>query len=85
MRTAVEISLYPLDADYVPPIKDFIDRLNVHAGLTVVTNAMSTQVAGEHRLVFAVLEQETRRTFEADRRAVFVIKLLGGQPTSNET
>ena len=48
MRTAVEISLYPLDADYVPPIKDFIERLNAHAGLTVVTNAMSTQVAGEH-------------------------------------
>lgn len=85
MRTAVEISLYPLDADYVPPIKDFIERLNAHAGLTVVTNAMSTQVAGEHGLVFAALEQETRRTFEADRRAVFVIKVLGGQPTSNET
>jgi uncharacterized protein YqgV (UPF0045/DUF77 family) len=85
MRTAVEISLYPLDADYVPPIRDFIQRLNAHAGLTVVTNAMSTQVAGEHELVFAALEQETRRTFEADRRAVFVIKVLGGQPTSNES
>ena len=48
MRIAVEISLYPLDADYVPPIKDFIERLNRHAGLQVVTNAMSTQVAGEH-------------------------------------
>jgi uncharacterized protein YqgV (UPF0045/DUF77 family) len=85
MRTAVEISLYPLDADYVPPIKAFIERLNAHPGLTVVTNAMSTQVAGEHGLVFAALEQETRRTFEADRRAVFVIKVLGGRPTSNES
>ena len=84
MRTAVEISLYPLDADYVPPIKDFIERLNAHDGLTVVTNAMSTQVAGEHGLVFAALERETRRTFEADRRAVFVMKVLGGQPTSDE-
>ena len=84
MRTAVEISLYPLDADYVPPIKDFIERLNAHAGLTVTTNAMSTQVAGEHALVFAALEQETRRTFAADRRAVFVMKVLGGQPTSDE-
>lgn len=84
MRTAVEISLYPLDADYVPPIKNFIERLNAHADLTVVTNAMSTQVAGEHGRLFAALEQETRRTFEADRRAVFVIKVLGGQPTSDE-
>jgi uncharacterized protein YqgV (UPF0045/DUF77 family) len=84
MRTAVEISLYPLDADYVPPIKDFIDRLNAHPGLSVVTNAMSTQIAGEHELVFAVLAEETRRTFAADRRAVFVMKVLGGTPTSDE-
>ena len=84
MRTAVEISLYPLDRDYVPPIKDFIERLNRHAGLSVTTNAMSTQVAGEHDAVFAALAQETRQTFGADRRAVFVMKVLGGQPTSDE-
>ncbi len=41
MRIAVEISLYPLDADYVPPIKDFIARLNRHADLRVETNAIS--------------------------------------------
>lgn len=28
MRTAIEISLYPLDADYIPAIKAFIERLN---------------------------------------------------------
>jgi len=28
MKTAVEISLYPLDAHYVAPIKDFIERLH---------------------------------------------------------
>lgn len=84
MRTAIDISLYPLDADYVPPIKDFIERLNRHPGLSVVTNAMSTQVAGEHDELFAVLARETRATFAADRRAVFVMKVLGGQPTSDE-
>jgi hypothetical protein len=41
-------------------------------------------VAGEHGLLFRALEQETRRTFGADRRAVFVMKLLGGKPTSDE-
>ncbi|HWJ04909.1 MAG TPA: YkoF family thiamine/hydroxymethylpyrimidine-binding protein [Steroidobacteraceae bacterium] len=84
MRTAVEISLYPLDADYVPPIKDFIERLNRHTGLNVLTNAMSTQISGEHDVVFAALAQETRATFAGDRRAVFVMKVLGGQPTSDE-
>jgi uncharacterized protein YqgV (UPF0045/DUF77 family) len=84
MRTAVEISLYPLDADYIPPIKAFIERLNTYAELQVTTNAMSTQIAGEHEAVFAALAQETRTTFAADRRAVFVMKVLGGQPTSDE-
>lgn len=45
MRIAVEISLYPLDAHYVAPIKDFIGRLNRYPELQVLTNAMSTQVA----------------------------------------
>ena len=84
MRSAVEISLYPLDADYVPPIKDFIERLNAYPELDVVTNAMSTQVAGEHGALFMALERETRRTFGAEQRAVFVMKLLGGVPTSDE-
>ena len=84
MRIAVDISLYPLDAHYVAPIKDFIARLNRYPDLQVLTNAMSTQVAGEHDRVFAALAEESRVTFEAGRRAVFVMKVLGGQPTDNE-
>lgn len=84
MKIAVEISLYPLDAHYVGPIKDFIARLNRHAGLHVITNAMSTQVAGEHDLVFAALAEETKTTFAGEQRCVFVMKVLGGQPTDDE-
>jgi len=84
MRVAVDVSLYPLDADYVPPIKDFIERLNRHEGLQVATNAMSTQVAGEHGRVFAALEEETRRSFATGGRAVFVMKVLGGEPSPDE-
>ena len=84
MRIAVDISLYPLDADYVPPIKDFIERLQRHTGLQVETNAISTQIAGEHAAVFAALAAETRTTFAGEQRAVFVMKVLGGTPTSDE-
>jgi len=84
MRIAVDISLYPLDADYVPPIKDFIERLNRTPGLRVETNAMSTQVAGEHDVVFAALAAETRTTFADNSRAVFVMKVLGGEPSPAE-
>ena len=84
MRIAVDISLYPLDVHYVPPIKDFIERLNRHAGLRCETNAMSTQVSGEHDAVFAALAAETKTSFAAGFRAVFVMKVLGGQPSPAE-
>ena len=84
MRIAVEISLYPLNADYIPPIKDFIERMAACPGLTVATNAMSTQIAGEHERVFAALSAETARTFASGGRAVFVMKVLGGEPGAAE-
>lgn len=84
MRIAVEISLYPLAVDYIPPIKDFIDRLNTYKDLHVVTNAMSTQVSGEHETVFAALSKETAQTFAEGGRRVFVMKVLGGEPSKQE-
>jgi uncharacterized protein YqgV (UPF0045/DUF77 family) len=77
MDIAVELSLYPLDADYIPPIQDFIDRLNTHGGLRIVTNSMSTQVFGEYTRVMQVLNEELRRTFETNEKAVFAMKVLG--------
>jgi uncharacterized protein YqgV (UPF0045/DUF77 family) len=78
MHVAVEISLYPLTDAFIPPIKDFIDRLGTHQSLRVVTNAMSTQVSGEYRDVMQALEQEMAVTFGGKTRAVFVMKVLGG-------
>jgi uncharacterized protein YqgV (UPF0045/DUF77 family) len=78
MRTAVEISLYPLNSDYIPPIKAFIDRLNTYADIQVVTNALSTQISGEHQRVFDILAKETATTFEEAGKKVFVMKVIGG-------
>ena len=78
MRSAIEMSLYPLDSDYIPPIKDFIERLNRHPDITVTTNAMSTQIAGDHFRLFEIIAKETAATFASDRRAVLVMKVLGG-------
>jgi uncharacterized protein YqgV (UPF0045/DUF77 family) len=78
MHIAIEMSLYPLTGSYIPPIKDFIERIKARAGLKVVTNAMSTQVSGEMRDVMQALEEEMAVTFGARQRAVFVMKVLGG-------
>jgi len=78
MHTAVEISLYPLDANYIPSIKAFIERLNTYRELNVVTNSMSTQVSGEHQRLFEILAKETEISFGEAGRKVFVMKVLGG-------
>jgi len=77
MDIGVEISLYPLDREFIPPIQAFIDRLNTHPGLKVVTNSMSTQVFGEYGQVMSVFTREMRDTFESVDKAVFVMKVLG--------
>ena len=77
MEIGVEMSLYPLADEYIPPIARFIERLNAHAGLKVVTSSMSTHVFGEYGRVFDVLALECRRTFEEAGKAVFVMKVLG--------
>lgn len=78
MHIAVEMSLYPLADDFIPPIRDFIARLGKHPRLAVVTNSMSTQVSGELDDVFDALRAEVKRTFANPRRSVLVMKVLGG-------
>ena len=76
MRIAVDISLYPLDRDFIPPILDVIERLRTHERLDVVINPMSTQIRGEYDDVMAALTAEIRETFEQIPKAVFAIKIL---------
>ena len=76
MKIAVDISLYPLAVDFVPPIRDVIGRLNRHSQLEVVTNPMSTQIRGEYDDVMAALKEEMKTTFENLPKAVFAVKIL---------
>ena len=76
MRVAVDISLYPLDEEFIPPIKDVIERFNRHDNIDVVTNPMATQLRGEYGDVMNALKQEIGETFEQLPKAVFAIKIL---------
>jgi uncharacterized protein YqgV (UPF0045/DUF77 family) len=77
MDIGVEISLYPLHQDFIPPIQDFIDRINADRRLRIVTNSMSTQLFGEYDAVMQTLVRELRVTLEGNDKAVFVMKVLG--------
>src|SRR5450631_4266917 len=80
MRAAVEISMYPLTGDYRLPIQAFIDRLNTHPGLSVLTNALATQIWGPLDQIMAILTQEMTRgaAVPGAPQLVFVMKVLPG-------
>ena len=77
LQLSVEISKYPLSEDYIPAIKDFIERLQATEGLSVVGNTMSTQVFGDYDLVMDTLKDEMRRSYEQFGKAIFVCKFIG--------
>ncbi|NVK55150.1 MAG: hypothetical protein HWE26_06015 [Alteromonadaceae bacterium] len=76
MQVMVELSLYPLVDEFIPPIKAFIERLNSYETLTVTTCSTSTQVHGSYSEVMAILGAEMQRTHEDVGQAVFVAKFL---------
>ena len=77
MELSVEISKYPLADDYIPAIKDFIERLQAIDGLSVVGNTMSTQVFGDYDLVMDTLKAEMKYSYETFGKAIFVCKFIG--------
>ena len=79
MDIAVELSLYPLERDRVPKIKEFIERLNAVSGVRVITTSLSTQVVGPFDLVFAALMREIKTTFGRVDKSVVVMKIIGPQ------
>jgi uncharacterized protein YqgV (UPF0045/DUF77 family) len=84
MHIGIEISLYPLKADFTPCIREFLARLNADPRLKVVTNSMSTQVYGPYEELMEALRRELRTTFEqlgsGSDKGVFVMKVLGPLP-----
>lgn len=75
MKISVDISYYPLKEEFIPPIKDFIERLNRYDSIVVKTNGMSTQVFGEFDELMNALTLEIRKSFQLPH-SVFVLKII---------
>ena len=78
MKTTVEVSNYPLNADYEPPILDFIGRVKANENIIVKTNATSTHIVGEYDDVMEILQKEIKDSFKKYGKAIFVMKVLNG-------
>lgn len=79
MKLTAELSLYPLNEEYIPVIQDFINAVREHGGLDIVTNAMSTQICGDFDRVFALIRQELKASFERHGKQVLVCKFIPGE------
>ena len=78
MKMTVEISMYPVREDYLPPIKDFIGRMNQCSGLEIETTPTATRVIGEYGDVMDMLRETMAASYEQFGTSVFVTKFLPG-------
>jgi len=78
VKLTAELSLYPLQEEYIPVIEAFIGRVREGSDLQVVTNAMSTQVCGEWQQVMDVVGTALRESSEHFGRQVLVCKFIPG-------
>lgn len=75
-RISVDISLYPLYADYKAPILAVIKKLRAIEGCEVLANPLSTQVYGPFRLVWEALGRILPETFGEEFASVVVLKVV---------
>jgi uncharacterized protein YqgV (UPF0045/DUF77 family) len=76
MRITADLSLYPLQAEYVPAIIGFIDDLADTPGIDVVVNQLSTQLNGEADIVIKAVGDAMKRFFATGQPASLVVKYL---------
>ena len=76
MKCSVEISMYPLDVNYIEAISLFINNLKKHPFITLETNSMSTQVFGDYDNVMTAIQKEMKTSFLLKQKVVFTIKVI---------
>lgn len=76
MKLTAEMSLYPLQEDYIPVIQGFIDTLRSRTDLEIVRNAMSTQICGDYASVFEVVSDALATSTRAFGKQVLVVKFI---------
>ncbi len=84
MHISVDLSCYPLADDYIPMIRNFINKINQHPDINVVTNTMSTQLFGEFSILMPLLTEAMDSSWAEDGKAIFVCKFINADLTPDE-
>lgn len=78
MLLSAEITMYPLQEEYIPVIRAFIEKLNTFENLQVETVPTATILMGDYDVVMEVLKEAMRWSHEHQGKAVFITKFLPG-------
>ena len=78
MQVSIEISLYPLNKNFISPINNFINYPDNYDNIEVQINNMSTQLFGEFVDLIKVLKVEMEKTFKNQINSVFNLKIVNG-------
>lgn len=78
MKLTVEISMYPLKDNYIPPIDGIIARFNSYPEIKVKTVPTCTLLTGDYDRLMEILAVEVKHCFETYGKAVYVTKFLPG-------
>lgn len=78
MKLSAEITMYPLQDDYLPRIKAFIDELARRDRIQRETFPTCTVLCGDYGEVMAAIGDLLKWSHETLGKAVFVVKFLPG-------
>ena len=76
MKMTAELSLYPLQKDYKEVVLQFIEELLRERDIVAVTTSISTQLSGEHTVVFSAIEHALVASHDKFGRQVLVAKFI---------
>lgn len=78
MLMTVELSMYPFQEDYKPPIRDFLAKLRTWQDLRITTGPTSTVIVGDDARVMECLREMFAWSHREHGQAVFVAKFIPG-------
>ena len=76
MKCSAEISMYPLDVNFIEPIIFFIRGLIRQTFISLETNCISTQVFGDYDNVMTAIQKEMKKSFLLQQKVVFNMKVV---------
>jgi len=76
MQVTIDVSMYPFNSDFKPPIRDFISKINLHKDLKIKTFLTSTVVQGDYVQAMDAIRDTISICHDQSEKAVYVLKVI---------